>query len=89
MNHITQIVLGALHLGLCQTDLHHRIFYLFHYFFFCVNRKITCLRIDVDLHIVSLSEMVLAGSQKRILNGLQQCFLADIFFFFQQIQCFN
>ena len=89
MKHIAQLRLPGDLLRIFQRDLQHIVLYLFHDFLFRIAEKITSLPVDLHLDIVCLAEMVLARRDQRIFDCLKKSFLADLFFFLQNIQCLH
>ena len=86
IHHISQLILGIHHLGICQADLHDRVHHFLHHSLLRVHAEITGLGVDIYVHIVSLAEMVLARLDQGLLNGFQKRIFADGFLFFQNIQ---
>ena len=89
VDNIADLVFGIPHSGVRQTDLQGRILHIFHNLSLGKHGEVPGFRIDVYLYIVRLAEMIFAGLEQRLLNGFQQSLFADIFFLFQNVQCFD
>ena len=72
-----------------EADLCDRILHVLNNLFFHIYGIIAAIRINDDFHIVGLAEMVLAGSEKGVLDGLQQCVLTDVVLFFEYVHRFH
>ena len=47
LDNIAQVELRALHSRVCKANLGHRVFHIFHNLFFCINRIVAALAVDV------------------------------------------
>ena len=85
---ISQLVLLIQKLRFCQADLSIRIFHLLHNSLLCIYMEITGISVDLYTEILFFfSEMALTCSDQRIFDSIQHNILADIFLFFQNLQC--
>ena len=64
LHRITQIILGAQHLGVRQADFHYIVFHLLHNGFFCIYSTITGVGVYRDFYVIGFSKMVLAGCEQ-------------------------
>ena len=83
LNDIAKLILGIDHLRVWKRDLLNRIRHLFHNGFFLETMIFTGIRINDYFYILGFAEMVLAGSNERILDCLQKSLFADVLLLFQ------
>ena len=92
MNDVSHLSAFGNLLRVLQSDLQTVILHILlrgNDFLFRVNQEITGFPVNLHLHVVRLSKMVLARGKQGSFNGVEEGFLADLLLLLQNIQCFH
>ena len=89
MENIADLRTGLYLLGILKGNLQAVVLHFLHHFLFRITEKITGFPVALNLHIIGLAEMILAGCDQRIFDGFKKRILTDLLLFLQNIQCFH
>ena len=95
-DHISNLALRIDFSGILQRDLQQSIFNLVYNGFLRINEKLSCLFIDFCKDILSSQNavffflvLVFISGNQCIFDRAENRLLTDVFFFFQDFQCFH